>query len=181
MNKSFLELESKQAVVANNKGDIKLITKENDNYKFEEILKLENQLEENQKLLNNDKYKLKENELKCKINKIFSCMIVAMEIVIFLIQEMQSMQFQKQGLTYALLGGTKQRQKEKQYLKQNISKEQEKISSLEKELDKMKKQTNYQVIENEKAIINISKKEKVYPNFLEENVKDKAKVKVKTL
>ncbi len=151
---------------------------------------LENELEEYKRKLNKYQSELTENKLKCKLDKICSYMTVVMEIVVFLISigiaspirivaTMLISYLVIKGLTKYMLVSTRKERKIIDYrLKQDINELEKEISSFEKELKNMKDKTNYQLDINENT--NMIIKEKISSNFLEENIKNKPKVKVKT-
>lgn len=64
MNKDLIKIDDNHGYVSNDRGDINLVSKENDSHDFEEILSKENDLENLNSDLNNDEHELYSTKVK---------------------------------------------------------------------------------------------------------------------
>ncbi len=155
MNKSLLQINDNYGAVSDENGNIKEITKENNNYEFKDILLKENYLQELNEKLNSSKEELSCNKYDIIGGEITSVLFVVTIILIwyFGFKELSLpikiisslMFFPLKGICLLEFGSRIGRIKKRKKLKKTIDECEKEIPELEKELEYVKEKSKYKV------------------------------------
>lgn len=156
MNRNLIQLNKNCGIVSDEKGNMSLVSEENDFYNFKKILLRENKVENLKLELENAEKEQSDNKRNLKINIPVNILLIAMEIIIYLnlpVTYPLTLSISIVAYTYTIFkalaslmyGTIIGNLIKKKRLTSNIEKMELDLSILEKGLKRMKERSNYKV------------------------------------
>lgn len=188
MNKNLVLLSDNVGTVTDEHGNIKVVTKENDNYELKDILAKENEVDNKKNELENSEYNLRINKIRIILGELLNIAVFGSSIIMYTIGRDSVSKVGSlvvaglfygtfRGLSLGMFGTRISKYRERKQLKANIKELDEEVPELEKELKNMKDKTRYS---NEQDLILATN----YPNYdeiISEGMKNPSTNQVKIL